>query len=100
MKIFHDETITTTKSIFIETSKKNKKKNISNRLFSVKQQQTRYKQKQSNFLINRQTNISSVSSSSFLINYQSNNMLSRSSLSTTLRMLQYKQQNLSAIVHV
>ncbi|CAF2600278.1 unnamed protein product [Rotaria sp. Silwood2] len=66
----------------------------------AKQQQTRYKRYQSNFLTNRQTNISSVSSSSFLINYQSNNMLYKPSLSATFGILQYKQQNLSSIVNV
>ncbi|CAF1300569.1 unnamed protein product [Rotaria sordida] len=79
MKIFHDETITTMKT---------------------KQQQIRYKRYQSNFLINRQTNMSSIPSSSFLINYQSNNILSKPSLCATLRMLQYKQEKLSSIVNV
>ncbi|CAF4026239.1 unnamed protein product [Rotaria sordida] len=66
----------------------------------AKQQQIRYKRYQSNFLINRQTNMSSIPSSSFLINYQSNNILSKPSLCATLRMLQYKQEKLSSIVNV
>jgi len=52
----------TTKSIFIQISIK-----ISNQLFLVQQQQRYY----SNPLANRQVSMSSVSSSLFLLNYQS-----------------------------
>ncbi|CAF1071805.1 unnamed protein product [Rotaria magnacalcarata] len=75
MKLFNDETNSTTKI-------------------------NRY---QSNFSINRQikkSSISSSSSSSLLIGYQSNKTPLKPSLSATLRMLQYRQQHFPAIVHV
>ncbi|CAF1302419.1 unnamed protein product [Adineta steineri] len=50
-----------------------------------------------NFSASRQTSVSSISSASSLINYHSS---SKPSLSTTIRMLQYKEQQLSPIVHV
>jgi hypothetical protein len=77
--MLNDETITTTKSIFILISIK-----IFNRLISVKQQQ-RY---HCNPLANRQISMSSVSSSLFLLN-------SQSPKSSFLRM-----QHLPPIIHV
>jgi hypothetical protein len=73
---------------------------LSNRLFPGKKQQIRYKRYQSNFSASRQTSITSISSSAYLINYQPKNKSSKPSLSATLRMLQYKEQHLPSIVHV
>ncbi|CAF3732100.1 unnamed protein product [Adineta steineri] len=73
LKIFNDETIPTAKKT---------------------QVQFKYR---SNFSTSRQTSVSSISSASSLINYYSP---SKPSLSTTIRMLQYKEQQLSPIVHV
>ncbi len=68
----------------------------SNLLFLATQNQIEYKLYQSNFLTSRQTR----ASSSFLINYQTYELSSKPSLSATLRMLQYKEQQLSSIAHV